>query len=284
MPKKTNYDIVPVKPQSMDLVERAGNLARISTNSRDTYRYQMKAFTKFCQEKGKEPDFDMLIKWIDGTKNGSTQALRLAAAKKVLTEIYRNDPRLLELKESLKDIQPARKNRAITDTGYLKKPEIDKLIKKSPPYLARIIELLFWTGLRISEALNIELENCVRVKGIMEIRVFGKRKKEAIVYLNGKFFDDCKKYFHSQKYLIEHEGRQYSREYITRQISFYGDRILGKDISAHIFRHSKACYLRDVMKLPIDKIQKALNHSSMETTAAFYLHGRASAAEQGIKK
>ena len=281
-------ELVPIKRKTNDLVETASGLTRISKNTRETYASQMRTYKKYCVDHDLKEDFDSLEAWILQTENSETMALRLAACRKVLSTIYKDDPRLNDLKERLRDIQPAHRNQAITESGYLKKDEVDKFMKAAPTHISLIFGIMFWTGSRISEALNIELANCIETPdGFIEIRIVGKRKKENIVYLSKKFFKKCNDYFKGEKYLIEHtvKGKkvQYVREFITREIARYGRIILDRDISAHIARHSKAAYLRDVMKLPIDKIQKALNHASMVTTAAYYLHGRASAKDQGIK-
>jgi integrase len=269
--------------KEIDLIKEAGSLRKLSENSRTTYKYQMKAYMDYCKEKTLSQDMDSLLAWIIQTKNSETQTLRLAAAKKVFYSIFKNDPRLNDLKESLEEIKPAVRNRAITESGYLKKKEVDLFMKKAPEQIGKIFGIMFWTGCRISEALNIELSNCQLINNVIEIRIVGKGKKENIVYLSEKFFNECKDFFKSKKYLIEHDGLRYNRSYVNRMITEQGVKILDRHISAHMARHSKAMYLRDVMKLPIDKIQKALNHSNVKTTIDYYLHSRATAKEQGIK-
>jgi integrase len=268
---------------NFDLIGAANKIHGISDNSRYTYKTQMSAYMKYCELNNLKPDIDSLIKWIKQTENMETAQVRLASIKKILGQVYRHDPRLAELKEILSDIKPGKRNRAITETNYLTEKEKKLLVKNCPEKIGLIIEVLFWTGLRISAALNIELEKCLSVENVIEIRVLEKGKKENIVFLQKKHFDRCREVFQGKKYLFEHEGLRYDRKYITKKISVYGRKFLDKQISAHSLRHSKAMYLKDIMHLSVDQVQKALNHSKPTTTIEHYFHGKPDAKKQGIK-
>lgn len=272
---------IAIRETAPDLVAVAGQIMKVNKRSRQTYGYYMQSFKNYCDKKGISADFDAITQWLDSFENSNTKAVALASVKAVLGQLYKRDPRLLILKQELDEIKPVKKYTAITRAHYLTKPEIDDLIKKSPPRIALIIEALFWTGLRCTEIASIKLENCTLVEKVYEIKVVGKGNKENICFLSKKFFEKCRKFFDGKVYLFEHKGKQYSREHLTREIAKAGD-LIGKNISAHVIRHSTACFLRDDRKLSIDKISRALNHSSISTTAGFYLHGAPDAKERGI--
>jgi integrase len=77
-------------------------------------------------------------------------------------------------------------------------------------------------------------------------------------------------------------GESYNRVYITNRIREASKRILGKGISAHSLRHSKAMFLKDERNLTPDQIARSLGHSSVVTTLQHYFHGTPGPREQGI--
>jgi integrase len=255
----------------------------LSKESRLTYKYALSAYLKYCAKNKIPQDMDSVIKWLSSVGNPDTRSCYLFAIKKVLKEFYRNDPRLPELEENFNKIRKVKRDMSVSRSSYLVENEVDKLIMAAPKNISLIIQVLFWTGSRISEALNIELSNCTKIKRYVEMRVVGKRGKENTVYISQKLFNDCLKFFKSKKYLIEHDGLQYNRIWITHEISRIGREVLKKRISAHTFRHSKAMYLKDVMGLSVDQVQRALNHASPTTTIEHYFHGKPDADAQGIK-
>ena len=147
-----------------------------------------------------------------------------------------------------------------------------------------MIEALFWTGLRVSELLSIKYENCTLLKDkkIYEVRVIGKRRKENTVYITQKLFNKIVKEFNGYVYIFEKNKKPYRREHVSMEIKRSAVKIGRPEISAHNLRHSKAMYLVNDRKLSIDKVQRALNHSSASTTIAFYLHNKPTPEEQSI--
>jgi integrase/recombinase XerD len=262
----------------------------VSDETRKTYRGRMAQYLKYCTVNGKAKDLDSLLAWLRSIDNPSTLALSIAAVKSVMGKIYRHDPRLPDLTESLDAVRPASRMRGVTDSGYLKKADIDKLIRKAPENVSLIMQVLFWTGLRVSEMCNIRLADCKESGGYIEIKIIGKGLKENVVYMSVDLFQKCRDYFGGQVYLICNHAKRnkkqetkYHRAAVWRLIDTVSLEILEKHVHPHTFRHSKAMYLKDVMKLSVDQVQKALGHSSATTTIEHYFHGRPDAKSQGIK-
>lgn len=260
---------------------------RVGPETKKTYKFAMNSFKNYCQAEKIKPDLDSLIKWLESVKSPSTQSTYIAAVKKVMSEVYKYDPRLIELKADLDNIRQVKRDMGIYEGSYLTKKEVDELIKVSPDYLKLMIQVLFSTGLRISELLNIEMEKCKLIqrkgkKSYYEISVIGKRNKENTVFINDNLYKKVYKFFKSQKFLFEHDGKQYSREHITREIKKYGTLIGRSDIHAHTLRHSYATYLIKERKLTIDQVQRAMNHSNPSTTISFYLHNKPSPEDLGV--
>ncbi len=261
---------------------------RLTPETKKTYKFAMNSYRNYCKKHNKPSDLDSLLDWIESMPSPYTQATYIAAVKKVLTEVYKYDPRLIELKDNLEKIRPAKMTKTITESKYLKKDEINKMIEIANPKIGVIIETLFITGLRISELINLKHEDCVLLqnKKIYECRIIGKGRKENVVLIPVTLYKKITKNFegiNNSVYLFSHDsGKRYSREYLTREIKKVGEMIGRPEIHAHTIRHSAACYLRDERKLSLDKIQKFMNHSSMNTTASFYLHDRPTAEDLGL--
>ena len=260
---------------------------RVGPETKKTYKFAMNSFKNYCLANNVTADLTSLIQWLESVKSPSTQSTYIAAVKKVMSEVYKYDPRLIELKADLDGIRQVKRDMGIYEGSYLTKKEVDELVSISPEYLKLMIQVLFSTGLRISELLNIELEKCKLIqrkskKSYYEISVIGKRSKENIVYVNEVLYKKVYKFFKSQKFLFENNGKQYSREHITREIKKYGALIGRSDIHAHTLRHSYATYLIKERKLTIDQVQRAMNHSNPSTTISFYLHNKPSPEDLGV--
>ena len=293
------YAVATQNNQLPDLAAVAGTLYSISKKSRETYKHAMSSYRKYCESKNIPQNMDTLVQWLESQHAPSTKLVYTAAIKKILCEVFRFDPRLQGILYSLSSIKKPKPDKTVTTSKYLTKSEVDTLIKAMPKKYGLIVSVLFWTGLRISECLNIELSKCTlvkcevidskikdkkkqkKIKEVYEIRVIGKGNKAHTVYVTKELFTACNKLFQGKVFLFEHEGVRFTREHVTRTIMHYSE-LTGKKISAHKLRHSKGMFLKDEMGLSIEQIQRALNHSNMSTTADFYIHGKPDASAQGI--
>jgi integrase len=150
-----------------------------------------------------------------------------------------------------------------------------------------MIEVLYQTGLRITELLSIKLEDCILInrkgkKSYREVKVKQKRNKEGTVFINDNLYKKVYKFFKSEKYLFEHEGKQYTRQFVSMEIKRMGAKIGRPEIHAHTIRHSFAMKLVNDKKLSIDQVQRAMNHSSSATTISFYLHNKPTPEDLGV--
>jgi len=204
---------------------------------------------------------------------------RLQGAKERLRYLFENSPSAmntvtrLRFEEALKAVKLKKVNSAaISEDNVLSEQEVKRLIIESTDKtISVMIEFLFATGLRISEMLGILITDIVRSNGKCTIRVLGKRRKERKVYVATALVDEVKEQFHSSTYLFEHNGRPYNRISITNRIAIQGRVILGKQISAHTFRHSFATTtLKRTSNLK--GVSKYLGHSSVSTTVNLYVH------------
>lgn len=139
-----------------------------------------------------------------------------------------------------------------------------------------IIELLFSTGIRISELCNI------RIKDInfqdRSLKIFGKGSKERVLYLgNDQVIQSLEKYIELNKNIDEENNYLFLNKFNT-QLSEQTVRILLKNIekdlnlsihiTPHMFRHTFATTLLE-KEVDIRYIQNILGHSSISTTQIY---------------
>ena len=141
-----------------------------------------------------------------------------------------------------------------------------------------MLELMYATGLRVSELINLKLQDIDLNQDV--IRTFGKGSKERVIPIG----DYSKEYL--EKYILEYRGsmlKKESSEYLflnnhgkqmTRQGFFKiikkiaKEKGINKELSPHTLRHSFASHL---LKYGADlrTIQELLGHSDISTTQIY---------------
>ena len=167
--------------------------------------------------------------------------------------------------------------------NYLTEEEVNKLldINLVTPYDYRnkaMLELLYATGLRISELVNlkitdVDLHNCF-------VRVFGKGKKERIVpigdvaikYLNiyiGSYRDKILKDKISDYLFISNSLKNISRQGFFKILKSECQRCgIDKNVSPHVLRHSFATHMLS-HGADLRVIQELLGHEDISTTQIY---------------
>lgn len=155
-----------------------------------------------------------------------------------------------------------------------------------------IIEILYGTGIRVSELINLKLSNIFFKENI--IKVIGKGNKERFVPLGEIASNELKIYINNRNRLkidskssdilfLNRYGRGLTRSMIFKIISDASKRVgLDKKISPHTLRHSFATHL---IKNGADlrTIQMILGHESI-TTTEIYTHLDTLHLEEVLKK
>lgn len=167
--------------------------------------------------------------------------------------------------------------------NYLTEDEINKLLNINlvTPYDYRnkaMLELLYATGLRISELVNlkindVDLENCF-------VRVFGKGKKERIVpigdvaikYLTiyiSRYRDIILKDQISDYLFISNSLKNISRQGFFKLLKKECERCgIEKNVSPHVLRHSFATHMLS-HGADLRVIQELLGHEDISTTQIY---------------
>ncbi len=161
--------------------------------------------------------------------------------------------------------------------------EVDNLldIKLDTPFDYRnkaMLELMYSSGLRVSELINLELSDIDLNNNY--VRCFGKGSKERIVpvgeysskylsiYIN-EYRDSMKKGYYTEKIFLNNHGREMTRQGFFKIIKKIAkDKDINKNITPHMLRHSFATHLLN-NGADLRTIQEMLGHSSISTTQIY---------------
>ena len=252
----------------------------LSKNTIDSYKYDLKEFDLYFNKNITNLTYNDIQNYLDYISNKSARTT--AHHITVLNAFYK-----FLLDEKIINSNPCEN---IVNTkiprklpNYLTEEEINNLldIKLETPYDYRnkaMLELLYATGLRISELINLKINDIDYNECFL--RVFGKGKKERIVPIG----DIALKYLsiYTNKYRNEILGNTISdylfisnaKKNITRQGFF---KILKKEssragikkiVSPHVLRHSFATHLLS-NGADLRIIQELLGHENIITTEIY---------------
>lgn len=160
-----------------------------------------------------------------------------------------------------------------------------------------ILELIFSTGMRISEVVNLNRDQLKFKDGeIIDDRVYilGKGKKQRFVYLTPRAKEFLEEYLKDRvdeypAVFVPTKGTRkatnnpylirLSQNYIQMKIKEYRTRLgIIVPTSAHSLRHGFATYIAEEGASPV-AIQRLLGHSSLQTTSR-YVHASDKFAEK----
>lgn len=167
---------------------------------------------------------------------------------------------------------------------YLTYEEVEMLLNMplKTPYDYRthaMFELLYATGMRISELLSLKFSNLDFVEDF--VKVEGKGSKERIIPINDsskkalQLYIDCyrpqlcKKGKHFDELFLNNLGTPLSRQGFFKLLKLACQSVgITKEVSPHILRHSFATHLLN-NGADLRVIQELLGHSSISTTQIY---------------
>ncbi|WP_116963380.1 site-specific tyrosine recombinase XerD [Fastidiosibacter lacustris] len=141
-----------------------------------------------------------------------------------------------------------------------------------------LLELIYATGLRVSELVNLTVDDVNLRQGV--VRVMGKGSKERLVptgeyaleYLN-KYIDEVREDWLQglklNKLFISHHRKGITRQTFWHRIKYYANLVdIKKEISPHTLRHAFATHLLN-HGADLRSVQMLLGHSSVSTTTIY---------------
>ncbi len=250
-----------------------------SDNTVGAYMNDLNKYEEFLKKDILKSDTEDLEKYLKYIKNleSTTVAHKITSIKS-----YFN----YNIKRGLVSVNPADKVSRPKLTKhlpeYLTEEEVGKLldVEVKSPYDYRnktILELLYSSGIRISELVNIKTPNYDSEECL--IRIMGKGSKERIVPLGDYAVNIMNDYMnnyrplinkkHTDYVFINNRGDKISRQFIFKVIKKEAlKKGIKKDISPHTLRHTFATHLlKNGADLRI--IQELLGHENISTTQIY---------------
>ena len=163
--------------------------------------------------------------------------------------------------------------------------EIDALIAapdRSKPQGVRdiaMLELLYASGMRISELIELNMEDIHLTMGF--VRVFGKGRKERIIPLGRGALNALSKYLERARYelqgkypktdalFINQRGKRLTRQGCWKIIKTHAEKArINKELTPHVLRHSFATHLIE-NGADLRAVQEMLGHADIATTQIY---------------
>lgn len=152
---------------------------------------------------------------------------------------------------------------------YLTPDEIELVRKNITDVTDKLIfDLLYTTGMRISELLSSRVKNIIG----SNIKFIGKGDKERLIPLHQKVYPRLKEYIKNKTNLeeyifVDRTHRKMDRINVYNMVKRYGN-MANKKLTPHILRHSFATRLLQ-NGADLIFIQQLLGHSSLNTTSIY---------------
>jgi len=223
--------------------------------------------TKFLQRIKKSPDVldendvKLYLSEMFDTKSKNTIMLAAASLKFYFAEV---------LKKELPPIPLPKKERKLPEV--LTKSQVRTLIESTDTLKSRlIISLLYSTGLRVSELVNLRVSELNFQENTGWVRQ-GKGSKDRLFVISSELMEEIKTFLESRKENYEFVFSK-SKPLTTRNIQkiIAGTKLRAKiesKVTPHTLRHSFATHLLE-NGTDIRIIQTMLGHSSLSTTQVY---------------
>jgi len=254
----------------------------LSENTISAYRNDIKKFIRFLKEKKyriKKIDF---LKFTEFLLNLKKQNLSVSSIIRIITSI-RNFYKFLYARgyvNSYLFIETPKSDRNLPEV--LSSSEIEKLlsVKNNSKTYKRdiaILELIYGSGLRVSELVNLKIDDINFNQKFMRIK--GKGNRERIAFLNNIALKKINEYLperaknkkasQSPFLFLNKSGNKLSRQFIWKIVKKYVSLAgLDKNVKPHTLRHSFATHLLE-SGLDLRIVQELLGHKNLSTTEIY---------------
>ncbi len=255
----------------------------LSRNTLDSYAADLKKFSLFLAKSGARIDSasqEDIVNFIEALRDGGSAVptiCRHISSIKTLCKFM--------LVEGVIDRDPSENIHAPKKWERVPKAlsleEVREMLDRVPDGKmslrdAAMLEILYSSGLRVSELISIKSGDIHFEAGF--VKVLGKGSKERVVPVNPRAIEKVKRYLSEERpgilktrqspYLfVTRRGRPMSRQRFWQTMKAAGRR-LGIDLSPHTFRHSFATHLLEG-GADLRSVQKMLGHSDISTTQIY---------------
>ena len=272
-----------------DLADQFINYIRIERGLADktveAYSRDLTGFLQFLADQDLTPlnaSRDDIMEYIAilGTRLSPVSVARNISSIRVFFRFLVHDGKIKSSPARL--LETPRRSRRLP--SVLSRDEVERLL--SQPVAATptgqrdraMLELLYATGLRVSEMLSLRTPNIDLEAGY--VRTFGKGSKERVVPMGDPAMVSIKEYLSGGRRLLAKaanpvylflntRGNRMSRQGFWKIIKKYGiEAGIGQKITPHIMRHSFASHLLEA-GADLRAVQVMLGHADISTTQIY---------------
>ena len=258
-----------------------------SSNTVDNYRLDLSHFAEWLENGGVRAWTDVnrtiVRRWIAWMHGEGYAPASIARKLSAVRSLYRYLVREKQIDESPMLLVPAPKGRRMLPT-VLTIEEIERLLEapdgtSAPGIRDRcLFEVLYATGLRVSELLSLRLEQIDWSR--RSIQVMGKGSKERIVLIGDVALDALERYVHEARPQLERAGPQEALflSHLGTALSVRGFHAvlqkhlagagITRKVTPHTVRHSFATHLLEG-GADLRTVQELLGHASVSTTQVY---------------
>ena len=264
---------IPLDAEKSELLERFKQELVVSGYTQQTlktYLTYVRAFLQQLKKPTEQAQREDIISFIAGKKekdnaSNATLALVYSALRYFFHTFLR--------KKIVDDIKMPKKAKKLPTV--LTKDEVEALIQGAKRGRNRlIVEFLYSSGVRVSEATKIKVDDLDVNERVARVRG-GKGNKDRIIILSKRWIKNLKKYLKRKKFPSEFvfskrtNAKPISSDTIQRIIKHAAEKAgIKKHVTPHSLRHSYATHLLEAGE-NIRKIQELLGHSNLSTTQIY---------------
>jgi integrase/recombinase XerD len=267
----------------------------LAANTLSSYRRDLRRYVDVLTARGRtaigQVGEDDVVSFLAGLREGDDRHPPLAAGSAARAVVAVRGLHRFAVREGLSAADPARDVRPPAPPRRLPKAiaidEVERLLAAAgPPDTARglrdraLLELLYGTGARISEAVGLAVDDVDRADAA--VRLHGKGGKDRVVPVGRYAGEALEAYLVRARPVLNVRGQgvpalflnarggRLSRQSAWSTLRSAAGRAGLKDVSPHTLRHSFATHLLDG-GADVRVVQELLGHASVTTTQVYTL-------------
>jgi integrase/recombinase XerD len=266
-----------------------------SRNTLDAYKNDLSQFVDFIRKQAAKEDklqltwekvdrsslLDYLVTLRERSYAPATMARKVAAIKSFFNFLVSEG---ILKKNPTEGISGPKVGKALPRAISVE--DVEKLLeqpdKVSTPEAKRdkaMLELLYATGMRVSEMVSLNLRDVNLKAGF--VRCFGKGSKERIIPIHNKAIKAVKTYVDEARprllgaigetaMFLNRRGQRLTRQGFWLILKGYAEKAkIEADITPHVLRHSIATHLLNSGKMNLRELQELLGHANISTTQIY---------------
>ena len=265
-----------------DFINYIKSEKRFSNHTITSYETDLNQFFNFIQleyqiTKPQDVSFKLIRNWISSLLENNLKSTSVNRKISSLKSYYKFliVSNYVDTNPTLKLISPKSSKRLPV---FVEKDNMDSLFDKDffeDSYEGKrdklIIELFYFTGMRLSELINIKTSDIDKVN--TQIKVIGKRNKERLIPITFNTLKDLNEFinfYEIENFLfVEGNGKKLYSKKVYRIVNKYLAKISSiKKKSPHVLRHSFATHMLN-NGADINAIKEILGHANLSATQIY---------------